>query len=52
MDGDDFDKDGEPHAKPLTPDGVEAFRLLVKVSARGFLEAVPRIAQVARQAAP
>ncbi len=28
-------KDGEPHAKPLTPDGVEAFRLFVQVDAWG-----------------
>jgi integrase len=28
-------KDGEPHAKPLTPDGVEAFRLFAKVEAWG-----------------
>jgi integrase len=28
-------KDGEPHAKPLTPDGVDAFRLFVRVEAWG-----------------
>ena len=28
-------KDGEPHAKPLTPDGVEAFRLFAQVDAWG-----------------
>ena len=28
-------KDGEPHAKPLTPDGVEAFRLFARVDAWG-----------------
>jgi len=28
-------KDGEPHAKPLTADGVEAFRLFGRVSAWG-----------------
>jgi len=28
-------KDGEPHAKPLTPDGVDAFRLFARVEAWG-----------------
>jgi site-specific recombinase XerD len=28
-------KDGDPHAKPLTPDGVDAFRLFVRVEAWG-----------------
>lgn len=28
-------KDGEPHAKPLTPDGVAAFRLFAQVDAWG-----------------
>ena len=28
-------KDGDPHAKPLTPDGVEAFRLLAQLDAWG-----------------
>lgn len=28
-------KDGEPHAKPLTPDGVEAFKLFVSAEAWG-----------------
>jgi integrase len=28
-------KDGEPHAKPLTPDGVEAFKLFVAAEAWG-----------------
>lgn len=28
-------KDGEPHAKPLTPDGVEAFKMFVREGAWG-----------------